>query len=81
MINIGNMAGNTFLNLFLLGLVEGPGTLLLHVAMQQLHREKCQCKTNYGGVYSLFDPILCMLLCVVFILMLDTKFVFPFQTT
>jgi hypothetical protein len=25
MINIGNMAGNTFLNLFLLGLVEGPG--------------------------------------------------------
>ena len=24
-INIGNMAGNTFLNMFLLGLVEGPG--------------------------------------------------------
>lgn len=29
MINIGNMAGNTFLNLFLLGLVEGPGTYLV----------------------------------------------------
>ena len=24
-INIGNMAGNTYLNMFLLGLVEGPG--------------------------------------------------------
>ena len=24
-INIGNMAGNIFLNMFLLGLVEGPG--------------------------------------------------------
>jgi len=28
MINIGNMAGNTFLNLFLLGIVEGPGSLI-----------------------------------------------------
>ena len=27
-INIGNMAGNTFLNMFLLGLVEGPGCVL-----------------------------------------------------
>jgi len=27
-INVQNMAGNTFLNLFLLGLVEGPGNLL-----------------------------------------------------
>lgn len=27
-INIGNMAGNIFLNLFLLGLVEGPGCAL-----------------------------------------------------
>ncbi len=26
-INIGNMAGNTFLNMFLLGLVEGPGCI------------------------------------------------------
>lgn len=24
-INIGNMSGNTFLNMFLLGIVEGPG--------------------------------------------------------
>ncbi len=28
MINIGNLAGNIFLNLFLLGLVEGPGCAL-----------------------------------------------------
>ena len=28
MINVQNMAGNTFLNLFLLGLVEGPGNLM-----------------------------------------------------
>jgi len=27
-INVSNMAGNTFLNLFLLGLVEGPGNLM-----------------------------------------------------
>lgn len=27
-INVSNMAGNTFLNLFLLGLVEGPGNML-----------------------------------------------------
>jgi hypothetical protein len=27
-INIGNMAGNIFLNMFLLGLVEGPGCIL-----------------------------------------------------
>ena len=27
-INVSNMVGNTFLNLFLLGLVEGPGNVL-----------------------------------------------------
>ena len=27
-INVSNMVGNTFLNIFLLGLVEGPGNVL-----------------------------------------------------
>ena len=38
MINIGNMAGNTFLNLFLLGIVEGPGSLLGVVIADKLGR-------------------------------------------
>ena len=37
-INVSNMAGNTFLNLFLLGSVEGPGNLLALVMADKLGR-------------------------------------------
>ena len=37
-INVSNMAGNTFLNLFLLGLVEGPGNLLGMVLAEKVGR-------------------------------------------
>ena len=37
-INIGNMAGNLFLNLFLLGLVEGPGCALGVILADKLGR-------------------------------------------
>ena len=38
MINVQNMAGNTFLNLFLLGLVEGPGNLMGVILANKLGR-------------------------------------------
>ncbi len=34
-INIGNMAGNIFLNMFLLGLVEGPGAISTQIRALQ----------------------------------------------
>ena len=37
-INVQNMAGNTFLNLFLLGLVEGPGNFLGTVLANKIGR-------------------------------------------
>ena len=37
-INVSNMAGNTFINLFLLGLVEGPGYLLGFVLSDKIGR-------------------------------------------
>jgi OCT family organic cation transporter-like MFS transporter 4/5 len=37
-INVSNMVGNTFLNLFLLGLVEGPGNVLGTVLANKIGR-------------------------------------------
>lgn len=37
-INVSNMGGNTFLNLFLLGLVEGPGNLMGMLLSEKIGR-------------------------------------------
>ncbi len=42
-INIGNMAGNIFLNMFLLGLVEGPGCAIGVVLADYLGRRWTHC--------------------------------------
>ena len=36
-INIGNMAGNTYLNMFLMGLVEGPGCIGAVFLIDKVH--------------------------------------------
>jgi len=42
-INVSNMMGNTFLNLFLLGLVEGPGNVLGFVLSNKFGRRWTHC--------------------------------------
>merc|ERR1719195_903064 len=54
-INVSNMGGNTFLNLFLLGLVEGPGNL-----MGMLLSEKIGRRWTHSGLLGINTLILCI---------------------
>jgi len=59
-INVGNMAGNTFLNLFLLGLVEGPGNMMGMILANKLGR-----RWTHTGLLGLNTLILGILMGVV----------------
>ena len=57
MINVQNMAGNTFLNLFLLGLVEGPGNLMGVVLANKLGR-----RWTHSGLLAVNTLVLALLM-------------------
>ena len=57
MINVQNMAGNTFLNLFLLGLVEGPGNLMGVILANKLGR-----RWTHSGLLGVNTAVLAILM-------------------
>ena len=59
-LNVGNMGGNTFLNLFLLGLSEGPGNLMGMLLANKIGR-----RWTHSGLLGLNTAILAVLIGVV----------------
>ena len=56
-INVSNMGGNTFLNLFLLGLVEGPGNFMGVMLANKLGR-----RWTHSGLLAFNTLVLALLM-------------------